>query len=52
MINCQLVIIGGGSAGMASALKAYQDGVKDVYDLPSGKVYFKGRNSRRGDNNE
>ena len=30
----------------------YQDGVKDVYDLPSGKVYFKGRNSRRGDNNE
>lgn len=34
------------------AIDYYQDGVKDVYDLPSGKVYFKGRNSRRGDNNE
>lgn len=30
MINCQLVIIGGGSAGMASALKAYQEGIKDI----------------------
>lgn len=30
MLNKDLVIIGGGSAGMAAALKAFEDGIKDI----------------------
>ena len=33
MKNKQLVIIGGGSAGMAAAIKAYDEGVKDILIL-------------------
>ena len=33
MINRDLVIIGGGSAGMAAAVKAYELGVKDILIL-------------------
>ena len=41
-----------GNKDVIAAIAYYQDGVKDVYDLPSGKSYFKEKNSRRGDNNE
>ena len=33
MINKDLVIIGGGSAGLAAAIEAYDDGIKDILVL-------------------
>ncbi|MDR1697720.1 MAG: NAD(P)/FAD-dependent oxidoreductase [Erysipelotrichaceae bacterium] len=38
MISRTLVIIGGGSAGMAAAIKAYDLGVKDILILEKGRV--------------
>lgn len=34
------------------AIAYYQDGIKNTYDIPSVKCYFKEKNSGRGDNNE
>ena len=33
MINKDLVIIGGGSAGLAAAIEAYDNGIKDILVL-------------------
>ncbi len=37
MIERDLVIIGGGSAGMAAAIGAYDDGVKDIIIIEKGR---------------
>ena len=36
MKNCDLTIIGGGSAGIAAALTAYQNGIKDILIIERG----------------
>ena len=37
MENRDLVIIGGGSAGMAAAIGAYNEGIKDILILEKGE---------------
>ena len=37
MRKVDLLIIGGGSAGMAAAIKAYDEGIKDILILEKGE---------------